>query len=101
MLILLPLLVACGGDGRIDDVLALEGDPTNGEAVYLDTCASCHGDDGSGGSGPDIASESESEDELAEVILFGEEDMPAFDGDLTDQEIADVIAYLVDVLQAG
>jgi mono/diheme cytochrome c family protein len=101
MLALLPLILACGGDGRIDDVLALEGDPTNGEAVYLDTCAGCHGEDGTGGSAEGIVGEDEGEDELAEVILFGEDEMPAFDGDLTDQEIADVIAFVTDVLQAG
>ncbi len=84
---------ACGSKDRVDEVAALEGDPANGAIVYADTCAGCHGADGSGGSGPNLQGEDERE-EIIEVVLYGEEDMPGYDGDLTDQEIADVADYV-------
>ncbi len=91
-------LVACGGkEGRVEEVLALEGDATNGAEVYAVNCAGCHGADGSGGSGPNIQGEDE-EEEVASVILEGEDSMPSFDGDLTDQEIADVVAFVTTTL---
>jgi hypothetical protein len=31
-------------------------------------------------------------------VLSGEDSMPAFDGDLSDQEIADVVAFVIDGL---
>ena len=101
MLLFISLLVACGGEGRIDDVLALDGDAVAGESVFADECASCHGVDGTGGSGPDLRGEGEGDEEIAEAVLFGEGDMPAFDGDLDDQDIADVVAYVVETLQGG
>ena len=94
-------LAACGDQSRVDDILALSGDATAGESVFSANCAACHGADGTGGSGPDLTSEGESDAELAEYVLFGEEEMPGFDGDLDDQEIADVVAYVSEVLQAG
>ena len=91
-------LVACGGkEGRVEEVLALEGDATNGAEVYAVNCAGCHGADGGGGSGPNIQGE-DSEEEVAGVVLEGEDEMPSYDGDLTDQEIADVVAFVTTVL---
>lgn len=93
------VLGACSGDegenegGRVDDILALTGDSAAGAGVFADNCAVCHGADGTGGSGPDVTSEDD-EAEVAEVVLFGEEEMTPFDGVLTDQEIADVVAYV-------
>ena len=90
--------VACGGkSGRVDDINALEGDSDNGAAVFASNCAGCHAADGTGGSGPDITGEDE-QDEVTEIVLNGEGDMPSYDGDLSDQEIADVVAYVIDVL---
>lgn len=91
----LVALVACGGD-RAEGILALEGDATAGEAVYVAECASCHGEDGGGGSGPAVNTESEAS-EIVEVVLEGEEEMPAFP-DLSDQAIADLTAYVIEVL---
>jgi cytochrome c551 len=90
--------MACGGKaGRVDDINALEGDSDNGAIVFADNCAACHGADGTGGSGPDITGEDD-QDEVTDVVLNGEDEMPAYDGDLSDQEIADVVAYVLDVL---
>lgn len=96
MTILFALLLACAGDGRVDEILALTGDPVAGEAVFDAHCAACHGTAGSGGSGGALSGGDPSG--VAEVVLLGEEDMPAFDGDLDDQEIADVVAYVTEVL---
>ena len=87
------LMGACGSKDRVDEVAALEGDPANGATVFADNCSGCHGADGSGGSGPNLQGEDDRE-EIIEVVLYGEESMPGFDGDLSDQEIADVADYV-------
>jgi len=90
------VLAACNdasGGSRVDDILALEGDPAVGYEVYDAECAVCHGVDGEGGSGPSLAGEDE-EREIVEVILTGEDEMPAFD-DLADQDIADLLSAIV------
>lgn len=96
MTILFALLLACAGEGRVDDILALTGDPVAGEAVFDSSCASCHGAAGSGGSGGALSGGDPQG--VAETVLFGNDEMPAFDGDLSDQEIAEVVAYVTEVL---
>lgn len=94
-------LMACGGDEggseRVDAILELEGDAASGEAVYADECAVCHGVNGEGGSGPamgDVVGEGDAE--IVSTILEGEGDaMPAFDT-LADQDIADLLAYILE-----
>lgn len=98
----LPLVAACnggGGDGsRTDTILSLSGDDAAGEAIFADNCAICHAADGSGGSGPSLTGE-ELDAELVSIILNGEDSMPSF-SELSDQEIADLIAWLdVNVLE--
>jgi mono/diheme cytochrome c family protein len=85
-------LVACGVSARVDSILALSGDATAGATVYENHCASCHGADGRGASGPGILGEEA--EEVVDVVLYGEEDMPAFADTLEDQEIADVTAWV-------
>ena len=93
--VIATLATACGDTQQADDILALEGDATNGEAVFSANCASCHGADGTGGSGPNLIGEAGEDDaEWVEIILGGEDTMPAFVDVLTDQEIADVLAWL-------
>lgn len=93
-LFLFSFLAACGGTTPSDDILSLTGDAANGETLYAAQCAGCHGVDGSGtGAGPNITGE-EVEDEVVDIIVNGEESMPAFGDSLSDQEIADVLAYL-------
>ncbi len=89
-------LVACStGDEDVDAILALTGDQVAGEQVYLDNCATCHLDDGSGDVGPSLIDHVPHHDDsiLVETILNGKGGMPAFDT-LTDQEVADVLSYL-------
>lgn len=97
----LLLLGACGGgsgDDRVTTILGLTGDAAAGETVYTTTagCADCHGTDGTGGSGPSLVDAyAEGEDEeMYGHILDGIGDMPAFADTLSDQQIADVWAYV-------
>ncbi|MCB9760607.1 MAG: cytochrome c [Alphaproteobacteria bacterium] len=70
------------------------GDVQAGGQLYLSLCASCHGPDGLGASGPGLALVPEMSDaELWDIIVNGVEDMPAY-GYLTDQEVADLIAWM-------
>ncbi len=91
-MILTLMLLACGSDGKDTGATA---DASAGATVYAQSCAGCHGDPlTGGGTAPLLADEvpGESDDELRDVILNGEGDMPAIA--LTEQEVTDVIAYL-------
>jgi mono/diheme cytochrome c family protein len=89
---------ACGG-GTADTgegALALTGDVDRGRGLFETTCAPCHGSDGSGGSqGVDLREHvpEHSDRELVRVMARGEDRMPD-PGLASDQEIADVLAYL-------
>ncbi len=100
------LAVGCGeGEGEggpgVDAVMALSGDTAKGAEVYVGHCASCHGVDGSGGSGPSLTGEAEDPTEIAAVVVNGDGEMPGFAGALSDQDMADVVAYVEIVLQSG
>lgn len=86
---------ACGAETGPDAVLALEGDAAAGEELYTTHCSACHGDDGNSGTvGEDIAGEGD--EEMASAMWNGKEDgeMPSFQETLTEQEMADIIAYV-------
>jgi len=95
---LLAALVACGGeaDPRIAEIEALTGDATAGETVFSANCASCHGADATGGTGPNLVEEADEErEEFIETIFNGKGvGMPSFKDELENQEIADVVSYL-------
>jgi mono/diheme cytochrome c family protein len=79
-----------GGGGEASD-------SSPGASIYSESCASCHGADGDGGIGPALAGEVADEfpdpaDEIA-VVTDGRNGMPAFDGRLTPEEIAQVVEY--------
>lgn len=98
ILILALSLVACGDKddtgGAYADILALDGDTAAGEATFETRCAVCHGADGSGGTGPDLNAEvpGKSDSDLLGIMLEGSGDMAPVG--LTDQEAADVLAYI-------
>ena len=77
-----------------DDALA------EGEQVYADLCASCHGASGEGGVGSAFDDDTWIHgDDLVthfEIIRDGlaADGMPAHDGQLSDDEIASVLAYI-------
>ncbi len=71
------------------------GDAAAGKAVYAAQCASCHGANAEGGFGPALAGAPivENADQFASIVKNGLGAMPPF-AQLSDQEIADLRAYL-------
>ena len=77
----------------------VEGDAAAGEAVFASAgCGGCHTLEAAGSSGnvgPNL-DESQPDAELVEQrVRNGSGPMPAFEGQLDDEEIANVIAYVV------
>jgi mono/diheme cytochrome c family protein len=76
-----------------------EGNAENGKSVYASAgCGGCHvlSDAGSTGSiGPSLDGTTLDEAAIAEQVRNGGGGMPAFGDRLSDQEIADVAAYVV------
>jgi mono/diheme cytochrome c family protein len=93
-------LVACGAppDPRATGITALTGSATAGEALYVThKCGDCHGKQGRGGFGVDLGTEdvhTTPKDELASTIVGGYWFMPSFRNKLTDQDVADVLAFI-------
>ncbi|MBL8684668.1 MAG: cytochrome c [Myxococcales bacterium] len=88
---------ACGASAaQISAVTSLTGTASAGQSVYSSQCQSCHGTNGrSGSAGRNIVQVAQSNTNAAVgVILLGDGTMPSFDNTLTDQQIADVIAYV-------
>jgi mono/diheme cytochrome c family protein len=79
-----------------DAVLAL------GQRIFDTTCVSCHGENGSGGTGPALNSQQvltgNTDDQLAQAITNGgrrpNSTMPAFGDRLTSVEIGALVSYL-------
>jgi cytochrome c551 len=70
----------------------------DGAAIFAARCASCHGADGGGGSGPQlseghvVAAYPDAADEIA-IVTDGRDGMPAWESRLTPEEIAAVVEY--------
>ena len=114
-------LSACGGggDGEAESAASapLVGNVPGGEEVFMGTCIKCHGDDATGieGSGTNLTISQFIRDrtdaELIEYIKVGREmndplnttgiAMPPYGANpmLTDQDLANVVAYLRTVQQ--
>lgn len=89
-----------GIPGEIPDIG--EGDATRGQAVWNTNCAHCHGATGQGGvagAGAWTPQVTGLDDEvIAEAIRVGPFEMPAFrESQISDGEIADVVAFLDEV----
>ena len=117
---ILPLLVAlalagCGGDDGDDNgggggdqpeqspqQVVDAGDPAAGREVFTQNCAACHGEDGGGGTGPELAGREEftNPDVVVDQVRNGGGGMPAFGDRLTPQELSDVSSYVVKDLAA-
>lgn len=108
LLLTLPLVLttaACdseeGDGGGGDDnggILELTGDAAAGQTVFTSgmcSTAACHGSDGnSGSSAPPLSDvvSGRSDEQLIDSVLDGRGAMPP--QDLSDQEMADVLAWL-------
>lgn len=82
-----------GGGGSSSGSSGGSGDTSSGAALYASYCSSCHGSDASGGYGPALAGISDS-NAVIDMILYGGDGMPGFSSSLSDQDIADILAYL-------
>lgn len=95
----LPLaaLSACGASTPDDPVLA------QGQRVYLANCASCHGTDGEGGTAPRLIGIAKTMDVAKQTGIVSNgvngSRMPAWKGQLTDEEIAAVVRYTREYLK--
>ncbi|MBM4366549.1 MAG: cytochrome c [Deltaproteobacteria bacterium] len=92
MLFLLAL--ACAPTTQTDEILALDGDSEAGATAFADNCAGCHAEDGSGGSGPALVGEADEGEAFVDIVLEGKADMPSFADVLSNQDIADVLAFV-------
>src|SRR6478752_6642567 len=79
--------------------LKLKGDPAAGKAVFTSAgCAGCHtlADAGATGNvGPNLDDAKPNTELVVTRVTEGKAPMPAFAGQLSDQQIADVAAYVV------
>ena len=78
---------------------ATQGDPVAGKAVFTGSagCTGCHtlADAGSTGTvGPNLDDAKPSADLVVDRVTNGQGVMPSFKGTLTEQQIADVAAYV-------
>lgn len=99
---ILLLLTACPeGENETErhPAFGLTGNADAGADVYASTCVSCHAADGTGGTGTDLTETvpGMSRDELIEVLVDGipGTSMVSYASILTDQQIADVAAYVL------
>ncbi len=84
-----------GGGGA---AAAGAGDPAAGQEVFASNCSICHGTDGhGGGGGPDLRTMPKAKTEAGaiEQVTNGGGGMPAFKGVLSEEEIKNVAAYVV------
>jgi mono/diheme cytochrome c family protein len=76
------------------------GDPANGEAIFAQNCAVCHGENAEGGAvGPTLISaeiKAKDDDHYRQVIANGVTGtaMPAWSRSLSAQDIEDLIAFV-------
>lgn len=105
---LLVFLTACGGDDGDDTTAATTttqettateagggGAGAEGSTIFAENCASCHGSDGSGGFGPSLQNRSDlSVERVTEQVTNGGGEMPSFEGQLSEEQIAAVADYV-------
>jgi mono/diheme cytochrome c family protein len=78
---------------RVTIEITTEGDPARGELVFAQTCATCHGEGGEGGSvGPRLVGNDVSTEQARSTIENGSGLMPP--NLVTGQDLEDVLAYL-------
>jgi cytochrome c553 len=80
-----------------------EGDPAAGEAVFASAgCGGCHTLEAAGSSGnvgPNLDEAKPSHDLVVDRVTNGRGAMPSFKGQLEDEQIQDVAAYVVESTQ--
>jgi heme/copper-type cytochrome/quinol oxidase subunit 2 len=74
-------------------------DAAAGKEVFADNCSVCHGADGLGGNGgPDLTTMPKAQEQASaeEQVTDGGGGMPPFGGTLSEEEISNVAAYVVE-----
>ncbi len=83
-----------GTEDTETDLSVTEADVDAGRLVFSQTCAFCHGADGTGGhEGPTLGN-ADDRAFVSVLVRGGRNEMPAFGNLLSAQEIADVAAYV-------
>jgi alcohol dehydrogenase (cytochrome c) len=93
-----------GGEEEAKEAAAGAGDAAAGMEVFANNCSICHGSTGHGGNGgPDLRSMPKAKTEAGaiEQVTNGGGGMPAFNGQLSEEEISDVAAYVVQKIVGG
>lgn len=98
-----------GDHPRVATIVALTGDATAGAALYVESprvgCVGCHGTDGTD-FGPGLVDRipTRTNEQIANVLMSGApasdtylSGMGSYAGVLSDQEAADLVAYLRDI----
>jgi cytochrome c oxidase cbb3-type subunit 3 len=72
------------------------GDETRGEELYKASCAVCHGPGATGGIGPRLANNPVLSNDQAfwKIVYEGRHVMPPLKGAVTEQQMADIRAWL-------
>jgi quinohemoprotein ethanol dehydrogenase len=81
-----------------------KGDAAAGKSVFADNCAGCHGAIGHGGNGgPDLSSIDDAGDltKVVKQVKGGGGGMPAFSGQLSAKQIADVATFVTTKVHPG
>jgi cytochrome c oxidase subunit II len=79
-------------------------DASAGEEVFAENCSVCHGADGHGGNGgPDLRTMPKAQEQASaeEQVTNGGGGMPPFSGILSEEEISNVAAYVVEDIVGG
>ena len=79
-------------------------DASAGKEVFAENCSTCHGATGHGGNGgPDLTTMPKAKEQAGaeEQVTNGGGGMPAFSGTLSEEEIANVAAYVVEDIVGG
>lgn len=68
----------------------------HGQALFVNNCALCHGQDGALGAGgsKNLQVSLLDKNDMATIIMQGKNGMPAFKGILTDEEVMATVAYV-------
>jgi mono/diheme cytochrome c family protein len=93
-----------GGEEPNGEATGGGGNPEAGESVFAENCSVCHGTDGHGGSGgPDLRTMplAKTEEGAIGQVTNGGGGMPAFQGQLSPEEIEDVASYVVEDVVGG
>jgi mono/diheme cytochrome c family protein len=110
-LLALIALAGCGGEEEVSptpetvvgtiETTAAEGDPENGKEVFASAgCGGCHTLADAGATqtiGPNLDESQPDEALVVDRVTNGKGAMPAFGDQLSEQEIADVAAYVSSV----